>query len=253
QRIFVGVHEHQVVAPRALEGVTPGLVQAFALEQHLGAVHARVLDLGVGRAPRHHDHRRNAEARSMVGDRLGVVARAHRDHAAAALRGVERQQLVERAAFLERGGELQIFELEEDFGSAEAGERAAVDERRVLDRARHARRRGQALARAERDGRFQAEGWRLRKDGSQFWADVVITALRDPAGRLRGFAKVTRDMTARQREREQEYLLAAMFERAPTGIALADRGGRYVRTNAAFQRLLGYSETELRGKTIGEL
>ena len=111
----------------------------------------------------------------------------------------------------------------------------------------------QALARAERDGRFQAEGWRLRKDGSQFWADVVITALRDPAGRLRGFAKVTRDMTARQREREQEYLLAAMFERAPTGIALADRSGRYVRTNAAFQRLLGYSETELRGKTIGEL
>jgi PAS domain S-box-containing protein len=111
----------------------------------------------------------------------------------------------------------------------------------------------QALARAERDGRFQAEGWRLRKDGTQFWADVVITALRDPAGRLRGFAKVTRDMTARQREREQQYLLAAMFEHAPTGIALADRSGRYVRTNSAFQRLLGYSEAELRGKTIGEL
>ena len=71
----------------------------------------------------------------------------------------------------------------------------------------------QGLNCAEREGRFRAEGWRLRKDGSRFWADVVITALRDARGGLRGFAKMTRDMTARHRERENEQLVAAMLER----------------------------------------
>jgi PAS domain S-box-containing protein len=53
------------------------------------------------------------------------------------------------------------------------------------------------LEEAARTGRFEDEGWRLRKDGSKFWANVVITALRDEAGRLIGFGKVTRDLTAR--------------------------------------------------------
>jgi hypothetical protein len=53
------------------------------------------------------------------------------------------------------------------------------------------------LAVAEREGRFEDEGWRLRKDGTRFWANVVITALRDPSGALFGFAKVTRDLTDR--------------------------------------------------------
>jgi PAS domain S-box-containing protein len=52
---------------------------------------------------------------------------------------------------------------------------------------------------AARDGRFEDEGWRVRKDGSRFWANVIITALRGNDGRLRGFAKVTRDLTARRR------------------------------------------------------
>src|SRR2546425_11312181 len=47
-----------------------------------------------------------------------------------------------------------------------------------------------ALQRAAREGRYQQEGWRLRKDGTRVWADVVITALRGPLGELRGFAKV---------------------------------------------------------------
>ena len=51
---------------------------------------------------------------------------------------------------------------------------------------------------AARDGRFEDEGWRLRKDGTPFWANVVITALREPDGTLRGFAKVTRDLTERR-------------------------------------------------------
>ena len=52
---------------------------------------------------------------------------------------------------------------------------------------------------ADREGRFEEEGWRLRKEGSRFWANVVITAVRDAGGQLRGFAKVTRDLTERRR------------------------------------------------------
>jgi len=56
---------------------------------------------------------------------------------------------------------------------------------------------------AVREGRVEDEGWRLRKDGQRFWADSVITALRDPAGTLVGFGKVTRDLTIRRRTEEQ--------------------------------------------------
>src|SRR6478735_6193411 len=51
---------------------------------------------------------------------------------------------------------------------------------------------------AARDGRFEEEGFRIRKDGSRFWANVTITALKDRRGRLVGFAKVTQDLTARR-------------------------------------------------------
>lgn len=70
---------------------------------------------------------------------------------------------------------------------------------------------------ASAHGRFEEEGWRVRKDGSRFWANVVVTALRDPAGRLRGFGKVTRDVT--ERKRAQELLLQAKEE--------AERGSRF--------------------------
>ena len=52
---------------------------------------------------------------------------------------------------------------------------------------------------AAREGRFEDEGWRVRKDGSRFWANVVITPLRAPDGALMGFGKVTRDLTERRR------------------------------------------------------
>jgi formate hydrogenlyase transcriptional activator len=58
------------------------------------------------------------------------------------------------------------------------------------------------LKRAAEQGRFEDEGWRVRKDGSSFWANVVVTALRDAAGNLRGFSKITRDFTARKRAEE---------------------------------------------------
>ena len=110
-----------------------------------------------------------------------------------------------------------------------------------------------ALARAMRDGRYEAEGWRVTKDGGRFWAEVVITALRESDGALRGFAKVTRDMTARHAEREREQLLAAVFNHAPHGISVVDRNGRYIGGNASFLRLTGYTEAELRERTYLDL
>jgi PAS domain S-box-containing protein len=62
---------------------------------------------------------------------------------------------------------------------------------------------------AARVGRFEDEGWRIRKDGSRFWANVIITALRDSSGALIGFAKVTRDLTERRAAEEQARRLAA--------------------------------------------
>ncbi|HET7275721.1 MAG TPA: ATP-binding protein [Longimicrobiaceae bacterium] len=65
------------------------------------------------------------------------------------------------------------------------------------------------LRQAAKDGRFEDEGWRVRRDGSRFWANVVLTALRDEDGELKGFAKVTRDLTARRESEETERRLAA--------------------------------------------
>jgi PAS domain S-box-containing protein len=61
----------------------------------------------------------------------------------------------------------------------------------------------QELQRAAMEGRFEDEGWRVRKDGSRFWANVLITALRDENGQLRGFAKITRDLTERRQAEEE--------------------------------------------------
>jgi PAS domain S-box-containing protein len=68
------------------------------------------------------------------------------------------------------------------------------------------------LAQAQRDGRVESEGWRVRKDGTRFWADVVITALVDDQGRLTGYAKVTRDLTERLRAQEEQLRLAQAEE-----------------------------------------
>jgi PAS domain S-box-containing protein len=64
------------------------------------------------------------------------------------------------------------------------------------------------LGLAEREGRVEDEGWRVRKDGSRFWADVIITALRSPQGDVIGFVKVTRDLTERVRAQHERLRLA---------------------------------------------
>jgi PAS domain S-box-containing protein len=59
------------------------------------------------------------------------------------------------------------------------------------------------LKTAAEEGRFEDEGWRVRKDGSRFWANVVVTPLRDESGALRGFGKITRDLTERKKAEEE--------------------------------------------------
>src|SRR6185295_6144660 len=82
---------------------------------------------------------------------------------------------------------------------------------------------------AAAEGRFVDEGWRVRKDGSKFWAHVTITALRDEGGRLRGFAKLTRDLTERKRAEALETSGAereAMLEAERGARMLAQRTAR---------------------------
>lgn len=83
---------------------------------------------------------------------------------------------------------------------------------------RHAGEPARMIAAALDHGKVATEGWRVRRDGSRFWASVLITALRDGAGRLRGFAKLTRDETDR-REHQARELLFTEQERIATVIA----------------------------------
>jgi PAS domain S-box-containing protein len=93
---------------------------------------------------------------------------------------------------------------------------------------------------AARIGRFEDEGWRLRKDGSRFWANVVITALRDTHGQLVGFAKVTRDLTARREAEDQARRLAG--EEAVRAEAVR-RSEELMRLNVQLESALADAQT----------
>jgi len=103
------------------------------------------------------------------------------------------------------------------------------------------------LQAAIRDGHFEDEGWRVRKDGSRFWANVILTALHDEHGNLIGFGKVIRDITERKHSVEQ-FRLA--IEAAPTGMLMMDESGAIVLVNAQVEKLFGYPRTELLGQRI---
>src|SRR4029079_12414716 len=113
------------------------------------------------------------------------------------------------------------------------------------------------LEQAAEVGRFECEGWRVRKDGSRIWANVVIAAIRDPAnGSLLGFAKVTRDLTQRRlaeeslRECEQ---LRHTIDDAPVGTALVSLDGHFVRVNRAFCEVVGHEAAELANLTFRDI
>ena len=109
------------------------------------------------------------------------------------------------------------------------------------------------LERALQDGHYSEEGWRVRKDGSEFWAHVLITAVFDDAGEHVGFTKVTRDQTA---DREAHEILRRSEERfrllveavGDYAIFMLDPSGRVVSWNSGAQRNKGYTSREIIGQ-----
>ena len=98
-------------------------------------------------------------------------------------------------------------------------------------------------------GRVEDEGWRVRKDGSRFWASVLITALRDVDGTLRGFAKVTRDFTERRRTEARLEYQARLLDYVNDAIVAADENLVLTAWNRGAERLYGWRADEVIGRT----
>jgi len=111
----------------------------------------------------------------------------------------------------------------------------------------------QDLGNAARDGRFASEGWRIRKDGSRFWASAQLDAMRDDQGQLAGYVNVTRDMTGLEREHRKileselryRHLLESVVDYA---IFQLDAEGLVTTWNSGARRIKGYTADEIIGK-----
>lgn len=102
------------------------------------------------------------------------------------------------------------------------------------------------LKAAATHGRYEDEGWRLRKDGSRFWASISITALRDTDGAIRGFSKITRDAT----NRRQAERFRMTVEAAPSAMVMVDQEGLIILVNTQIEVLFGYARSELLGRAV---
>jgi PAS domain S-box-containing protein len=103
---------------------------------------------------------------------------------------------------------------------------------------------------AAAEGRFEDEGWRLRKDGSRFWANVVITALRDREGNLVGFGKITRDLTGRWQAEETLRSQVKLVDLASDCIMIRDLEDRIVSWNKGAERMYGWKKEQVLGEVV---
>jgi PAS domain S-box-containing protein len=103
------------------------------------------------------------------------------------------------------------------------------------------------LAVAVAEGRCEDEGWRVRKDGTKFWAEVVITPIYDDSRNLSGFSKVTRDVSGR---REAERKFKDLLEAAPDAMVVVNQGGQIVLLNLQAEKQFGYRRDELLGQEV---
>ena len=99
-----------------------------------------------------------------------------------------------------------------------------------------------ALRIAIETGRFEEEGWRMRKDGARFYAHVLLTALRDKTGKLRGFSKITRDITEKRSLEQAQARLLALLEETSDFIGTARPDGTVLYANRAWRRLSGLGD-----------
>ncbi|HLE18320.1 MAG TPA: PAS domain S-box protein, partial [Syntrophales bacterium] len=110
---------------------------------------------------------------------------------------------------------------------------------------------------AAEDGRYEDEGWRVRKNGSHFWANVVTTVLRDDKGLLRGFSKVVRDITERKRAeetlRESEERYRVIAETASDAIITINEDSEIIFANPATEKIFGFKPGEIIGQRITKL
>ncbi|HEY3947787.1 PAS domain S-box protein [Phenylobacterium sp.] len=111
----------------------------------------------------------------------------------------------------------------------------------------------EALRQAREEGRFEREGWRVRKDGSRFWAHVLMDPIRTPDGQLIGFAKVTRDLSERREaedslKRSEEQFRILVQGVTDYAIYMLDPNGQVSSWNAGAQRIKGYTAREIVGQ-----
>src|SRR6202035_4934168 len=100
---------------------------------------------------------------------------------------------------------------------------------------------------AAASGRSEVEHWRVRKDGSRFWANVVMTAVRNSSGSLLGFSEISRDISERK-ETEAKY--RGLLEAAPDAMVVVNQGGEIVLLNLQTEKQFGYRRDELLGQKV---